>query len=49
MLEKILKIKREDIDFSLHQKDWKNFEQNIEPIALSILFAPQNSEEMTRI
>ena len=47
-LEKIFKkIKREDIDFLSHQRDWKNFEQNNESIALNVLFASQNSEEIT--
>ena len=41
------KIKHEDKDFSSHQRDWKNFEQNNESIALNVLFASQNSEEIT--
>ena len=49
-LEKIFKkIKREDIDFLSHQRDWKNFEQNNESIALNVLFASQNSEEITLV
>ena len=30
------KIKHEDKDFSLHQRDWENFEQNNESIALNV-------------
>ena len=41
------KIKHEDEDFSLHQEDWENFEQKNELIALNVLFASQNSEEIT--
>ena len=41
------KIKHEDKDFSLHQRDWKNFEQNNNSIALNVLFASQNSKEIT--
>ena len=45
--ENIFKIiKHEDKDFSSHQRDWKNFEQNNESIALNVLFASQNSEEI---
>ena len=33
------KIKHEDKDFSSHQRDWKNFEQNNKSIALNVLFA----------
>ena len=43
------KIKHEDKDFSLHQRDWENFEQNNESIALNVLFASQNSEEITLV
>ena len=39
------KIKHEDKDFSSHKRDWENFEQNNESIALNVLFASQNSEE----
>ena len=35
----IKKIKYEDKDFSSHQSDWENFEQNNESIALNVLFA----------
>ena len=30
------KIKHEDKDFSSHQRDWENFEQNNESIALNV-------------
>ena len=47
-LESIFKkIKYEDKDIPSHQRDWKNFEQNNESIALNVLFASQNSEEIT--
>ena len=46
--EKIFeKIKHEDKDFSSHQIDWENFDQNSESIALNVLFASKNSEEIT--
>ena len=49
-LENIFKkIKHEDKDFSSHQRDWKNFEQSNESIALNVLFASQNSEEITLV
>ena len=41
------KIKHEDKDFSSHKRDWKNFEQNNESIALNILFSSKDSEEIT--
>ena len=48
--EKIFKkIKHEDKNFSSHQKDWKNFEQNNESIAVNVLFASQNGEELTLV
>ena len=40
-------IKHEDKDFLLQKKDWKNFEQNNQSIALNVLFSSQNSEEIT--
>ena len=43
------KIKHEDKDFSSHQGDWENFEQNNESIALNALFASENSEEITLV
>ena len=41
------KIKHEDKDFSSHQRDWENFEQNNESIALNVLFSSKDSEEIT--
>ena len=43
------KIKHEDKDFSSQKRDWENFEQNNESIALNVLFASQNSEEITLV
>ena len=40
------KIKHEDKDFSLQKRDWENFEQNNESIALNVLFSSQDSEEI---
>ena len=49
-LERIFKrIRHEDRDFSSHQRDWENFEQNNESIALNVLFGSQNSEEITLV
>ena len=45
-MKKIRKFKRVDIDFSSHQRDWEEFEQNNTLIALNILFVPHNSEEI---
>ena len=42
-------VKHEDKDFSLQQRDWQNFEQNNESIALNILFLSQHSEEITLV
>ena len=44
-LKKILKFKRFDTDFSLHQRVWEEFEQNDTSITLNILFVPHSSEE----
>ena len=44
--KKILKFKRVDTDFSSHQREWEEFEQNDISIALNILFVPHNSEEI---
>ena len=33
------KIKLEDKDFSSEQRDWENFEQNNESVALNVLFS----------
>ena len=41
------KIKGEDIDFLLHQRDYRNFEQSNESIALNVLFTSQKNEEIT--
>ena len=43
------KIKHQDKDFSLHQRDCENFEQSNESIALNVLFTSQNSEKMTLV
>ena len=43
------KIKHEDEDFSSQQRDWENFEQNNESIALNVLFSSQASEEITLV
>ena len=43
------KIKHEDKDFLSQQRDWENFEQNNESIALSVLFWSQDSEEITLV
>ena len=37
------KIKHEDKDFSSHQEDSENFEQNNESIVLNVLFSSQNN------
>ena len=42
-------IKHEYKNFSSQKRDWENFEQNNESIALNVLFALQNSEEITLI
>ena len=43
------KIKHEDKDYLSHRGDWENFEQNNESIALNVLFASHNSEEITLV
>ena len=49
-LENILKkLKHEVTDFSSHQGDWENFKQKNESILLNILFASQDSEEITLV
>ena len=46
--EKIFKkTKHEDKDFSSDKRDWENFEQNNETIALNVLFSSRNSKEIT--
>ena len=41
------KIKHEDKDFSLHKKDWNNFEQDNELVTLNVLFSSKDNEEIT--
>ena len=41
------KIKHEDKIFSLHKRDWENFEQNNESIAVNVLFSSQDSKVIT--
>ena len=41
------KIKPEDKDFLLHKREWKNFEQNNESIAINVFFSSKDSEEIT--
>ena len=41
------KIKHEDKDFLSQKRDWENFEQNNESIALNVLFSSKDSEEIT--
>ena len=36
----------EDIEFPLHSKDWRKFEQNNKTIALNILFIPYNTKQI---
>ena len=45
-LKKILKSKTFDTDFSSHQRDWENVEQNNTSIALNVLSVSYNSEEI---
>ena len=45
-LKKIVKFKRVDIDLPSYQRDWREFEQNNTSIAVNILFASYNSEEI---
>ena len=48
--ENIVKnIKYEYKGFSLQKRDWENFEQNNESIALNVLFSSQDNEEITLI
>ena len=46
MLQKLLKFRRVDTDFSSYQRDWEEFEQENTSIALNILFVSHNSEEI---
>ena len=41
------KIEHEDKKFSSQKRDWRNFEQNNESLALNVVFSTQNSEEIT--
>ena len=41
------KIKHEDKDFSSHKRDWENFEQNNESIAINVLFSSKDNEKIT--
>ena len=45
-MKKILKFKRVDTDFSSHQRDWEEFEQNNTPIALNILSVSHDGEKI---
>ena len=45
-MKKLLKFRRVDTDFLSHQKDWENFEQENNSIALNVLFVSHNSEEI---
>ena len=45
-MKKVLKRKRVDTDFSLNRDDWENFEQNNTSVALNVLFASYDSEEI---
>ena len=45
-MKNIEKLNRADIDFSSYQRDWEEFEQNNTSIALNVLFASRNSEEI---
>ena len=37
-LKKLLKFRKVDTDFSLQQRDWENFEQENNSVALNVLF-----------
>ena len=45
-MKKLLKFRRVDTDFLSHQKDWENFKQENNSIALNVLFVSHNSEEI---
>ena len=45
-LKKILNLKRINADFPLYCEDWENFEQNNTSVALNVLFASYDSEEI---
>ena len=42
-------VKHKDKNFSSTERNWENFEQNNESIALNVLFASQNSKEITLV
>ena len=42
----MLKLRRVDTDFSSHQRQWENFEEEKNSIALNLLFASYNSDEI---
>ena len=46
-LKTFKKIKHEDKDFLSQKRDWENFEQNNESIALNVLFSSKDSEKIT--
>ena len=45
-MKKIEKIKKVDIDLSLYREHWENFEQSYTSVALNMLFASYDSEEI---
>ena len=45
-LQKKEKAKQTDTDFSSHQRNWQEFEQNNTSIPLNVLFVSHNSEEI---
>ena len=45
-LKKILKFKRDNTDFSSHQRNCEEREQNNTSVAINILFIPHNNEEI---
>ena len=47
-LKKLSNFKRVDIDFSSHKRYWENFQQENNLIAINVLFAPHNSEEINQ-
>ena len=44
--KRLLKFRRTDTDFSLHQRGWEEFEQKTTSIALNILLLSHDSEEV---
>ena len=45
-MKKLLEFRRVDTDFSSHQRNWENFEQENNLIALNVLFVSHNHEEI---